>query len=193
VQITDVAGRIGGGVTNGDSTGFALQGDPGEAFVKSEGYRKIADPATRGQRWSTGAVPLPNWSTKAGTVLESGQGAGLVPVPQVLPGVVETLFQPIEVTDLFATVQATSSSVRYAVEGTATSGAAGVAEGAAKPASDIALSTVDEPVKKIATSITVSDELLEDAASAQAFRRRPAEFVREAGGGAAVAPRQRNQ
>jgi hypothetical protein len=115
VQITDVAGRIGGGVTNGDSTGFALQGDPGEAFVKSEGYRKIADPATRGQRWSTGAVPLPNWSTKAGTVLESGQGAGLVPVPQVLPGVVETLFQPIEVTDLFATVQATSSSVRYAV------------------------------------------------------------------------------
>jgi Phage capsid family len=37
VQLTDVAGRIGGNATNGDSTGFALQGDPGEAFVQSPG------------------------------------------------------------------------------------------------------------------------------------------------------------
>ena len=49
------------------------------------------------------------------------------------------------------------------VEGTATSGAAGVAEGAAKPESTLALSTVDEPVNKIATALTVSDEMIEDA------------------------------
>jgi hypothetical protein len=29
-----------------------------------------------------------------------------------MPGAVETLFQPIEVTDLFATVQATGNTVR---------------------------------------------------------------------------------
>jgi HK97 family phage major capsid protein len=44
-----------------------------------------------------------------------------------------------------------------------------VAEGSAKPASDLAYSTVDEPVRKIATSITTSDELLEDAANVEQF------------------------
>jgi hypothetical protein len=29
--------------------------DAGRAFVQSEGYKRIADPATRGQRWSTGS------------------------------------------------------------------------------------------------------------------------------------------
>ena len=45
----------------------------------------------------------------------------------------------------------------------------GVAEGGAKPASDLAYSTVDEPVKKIATSLVTSDEILEDATNIQAF------------------------
>jgi HK97 family phage major capsid protein len=62
-----------------------------------------------------------------------------------------------------------SNTVRYAVEGTATSAAAGVAEGGTKPESTLGLSTADEPVKKIGTSITVSDELMEDAAAAQGF------------------------
>jgi HK97 family phage major capsid protein len=44
-----------------------------------------------------------------------------------------------------------------------------VAEGGAKPASDLALSTVDEPVKKIATILTVSDEMLEDPAQVQSY------------------------
>jgi HK97 family phage major capsid protein len=54
-------------------------------------------------------------------------------------------------------------------EGTATSGAAGVAEGAAKPESTLIYSEIDEPVKKIATSLPVSDELLEDAESFQGY------------------------
>jgi Phage capsid family len=41
----------------------------------------------------------------------------------------------------------------------------GVAEGGAKPESTLVYSEVDEPVKKIATSLPVSDELLEDAES----------------------------
>jgi HK97 family phage major capsid protein len=99
--------------------------------------------------------------------------------PTIVPGVVETLFQPIEVTDLFATITTDTNTVRYAIEGTATSGAAGVAEGAVKPESTLALSTVDEPVKKIATSITVSDELIDDARAAQGFvGGRLTEFVR---------------
>jgi HK97 family phage major capsid protein len=70
---------------------------------------------------------------------------------------------------VFGQAQTTSSSVRYMLEGTATSGAAGVAEGGTKPASDIAVSTIDEPVRKVATVLTVSDELLEDAVQVQQY------------------------
>jgi HK97 family phage major capsid protein len=161
-------------IRSGDGSGPPIASDAGRAFVESDGFKSIQDPTTRGQRWSTGAIPVGSFQTK-GTLLEgagapgAGSGGGLLPVPTVVPGVVEKLFQPIQVTDLFATITTYSNTVRYAIEGTATSGAAGVAEGAAKPESTLGLSTVDEPVKKIATSITVSDELLEDAAAAQGF------------------------
>jgi HK97 family phage major capsid protein len=54
-------------------------------------------------------------------------------------------------------------------EGTATSGAAGVAEAGTKPESTIAMSEIVEPIKKIATVLPISDELLEDAPSIQAY------------------------
>jgi HK97 family phage major capsid protein len=177
-QILGIASQIGTprlpGLTRGDGRPLA-HSDAGRAFVESEGYKNIVDPATRGQRWSTGAVPVGSLQAK-GTLLEgagapgAGTGGGLLaPGPTVVPGVVETLFQPIQVTQLFPSIQTTTNTVRYAIEGTATSAAAGVAEGAAKPESTLGLSTTDEPVKKIATSITVSDELISDAASAQGF------------------------
>jgi HK97 family phage major capsid protein len=177
-QVFGVAERIGtpgvGGLTGGDGRPLASS-DAGLAFVESEGYKAISDPETRGQKWSTGAIPIGSLHAK-GTLLEgagapgAGSGGGfLSPGPTVVPGVVETLFQPIEAVDLFATITTNTNTVRYAIEGTATSGAAGVAEGAAKPESTLGLSTTDEPVKKIATSITVSDELISDATSAQGF------------------------
>jgi HK97 family phage major capsid protein len=110
-----------------------------------------------------------------GTLLEgsgapgSGTGGGWLPVPQVVPGIVDKLFQPLTVESLLSSGQATGNTVRYAVEGTATSGAAGVAEGGVKPESTLAFSTLDEPIKKIATSVTISDELLEDAPAIQQF------------------------
>jgi len=140
---------------------------PGDMFVKSDGWKRIADPHTRPQMWSTGPVEV---QFKAGTLLEGsgGQGAGFVPVPDVQTGVVSKLLEPLGVASVFGQAQTTSSSVRYMVEGTATSAAAGVAEGGLKPATDITVSTADEPVKKIATVLTLSDELFEDAPSVQA-------------------------
>jgi hypothetical protein len=44
-----------------------------------------------------------------------------------------------------------------AFEGELASGAAGVAEGGDKPQSTIALSTLDEPIEKIATTLVVSE------------------------------------
>lgn len=141
---------------------------PGEQFVESEGYKHIL-----GQIKNTGSLPQ-NSSTgrvelKAGTLLEGAQGAGLVPVPQVIGGVTETLFQRLTIADILPSGTTGTNSLRYTVEGTATSGADTVSEGAAKPASDLALSTVDEPVQKIATVLTVSDEMLEDAPAVQSY------------------------
>jgi HK97 family phage major capsid protein len=149
--------------------------DPGTQFIQSDGYKAISNPETRGQKWSTGAIPVGALHTK-GTLLEgagapgTGTGGGLIPVPDVIPGVVEKILASTpSVADLFSTRLVQTNTVRYIVEGTATSGAAGVAEGGAKPESTLALSTTDEPVKKIATSLVTSDEMIEDAQAAQGY------------------------
>jgi HK97 family phage major capsid protein len=144
----------------------------GEVFVSSDGFKAAqAQVKSGGGRFNTGAVSL---ETK-GTLTEgvgapgAGTGGGLIPVPQVLPGITTKLFQPLRVADLLLSGQTTTSSIRYVVEGTATSGAAGVAEGGQKPESTLGLSTVDEPVKKVATTLAVSDEMLEDAAQVESY------------------------
>jgi HK97 family phage major capsid protein len=146
---------------------------PGAAFVKSDGYRRIRDPQARGETWSSGVVET-GFLAK-GTLLEgagapgTGTGGGLVPVPQVAAGVVDKLFQPLKIESLLLSGVATTSTIRYAVEGTATNAAAGVAEGGTKPESTLAYSTTDAPVQKIATTTSVSEELLEDAVAIQQF------------------------
>jgi HK97 family phage major capsid protein len=167
--------QFGGGAesVNQVSSNWTGRGDLGSMFIRSEGYKRVKDASSRPQQWSTGLVSAP--MEMKGTLLEgggapgSGTGGGLIPVPQVIPGVVGKLFQPLTLEALLSAGQATTSTVRYAVEGTATSGAAGVAEAGLKPESTLAFSTVDERVKKVATSIVVSDELLSDGPAVQAF------------------------
>lgn len=140
----------------------------GEVFVDSDGYKSIQG---KSGVFSTGMVEL---QTK-GTLLEGagspgvGTGGAFNTVPQVVPGVVEKLFQPLRVADLLASGATDGPTVRYVVEGTATSGATGIPEGGLKPESTLALSTVDEPVKKLATMLVVSDEMLEDASQVQSY------------------------
>ncbi|MGZ4183171.1 MAG: phage major capsid protein [Solirubrobacteraceae bacterium] len=191
----DAVGRqigapFGNSTANGNGNGHKAMFqtlDPGSRFIQSEGFKAILDPQNRPQSWTTGMIPVTDVGLigMKGTLLEdagapgSGSGGGLVPVPQVVPGVVETLFQPLTLESLLNSQQATTNTVRYIVEGTATSAAAGVAEGGTKPESTLGLSTKDEPIKKIATTITVSDEILQDATTLQAFvNQRLSLFVR---------------
>lgn len=176
--VRDLVKGIGGGSVTaraGDGSGRMFYGtDAGRAFIESEGFKSVSDSGMRGQTFSTGPVEVPLMAK--GTILEgpgapgTGTGGGFLPAPQIRPGVVEKLLAPpLAVADLFGQALATSNTVRYVVEGTATSAATGVAEAATKPESTIALSTVDEPVRKIATSLVVSDEVLDDAAAAAGF------------------------
>jgi len=149
---------------------FAGGDDPGARFIASQGFKAIsrAD-LRRGQTWSSGPIDVGDPLMLKGTLLEgsgapgSGSGGGLVPVPQLVPGYVQQLMRPAYLEGLLSANTATTNTVRYVTQGTATSGAAGVAEGGLKPESTLGYSTIDEPVKKIATSIVTSDEVLDDA------------------------------
>jgi HK97 family phage major capsid protein len=174
-----IPGNTGGGVSMRvesepqDRVFRSAQKSLGDAFIESKGYKDaINDYRSSGGRFregfSTGAVTL----DMKGTLLEGAAGGGgalAATVPQVIPGAVETLFQKLTFADLVLGGQASTNSVRYVVEGTATSGAAGVAEGGTKPESTVGLTTTDEPIKKIATLLPVSEEMLEDAPAIQSY------------------------
>ena len=146
--------------------GAAISGGPGDRFIASKGYQQIRDSSGRGQTWSTGPVEVSSSHVLIkGTMLETtvgGAGGGLAP-PQYEPGVVSKLFEPLGVRDVFGQSNTSASQVRYINEGTATSGAAGVAEAGTKPESTINMAEIVEPIKKIATVLPISDEMLEDA------------------------------
>jgi HK97 family phage major capsid protein len=156
-----------------DRVMYGMQKTLGEAFIESKGYKDaINEYRENGGRFREGfAIPSVALEAK-GTFLEGagGGGGGLAAtVPQVIPGVVEKLFQRLTIADLLMSGQATTNSIRYVVEGTATSGAAGVAESGTKPESTFGFTTADEPIKKIATLLPVSEEMLEDAPAIQSY------------------------
>ena len=146
-------------------------GAPGDAFVKSEGYRKIKDSGSRGARWSSGPVEIP-FRQKA-TLLEgelgaAGTGGALVPI-DTRPGVAPQLLEPPAVADLFASAPTVSNKVRVIVESVAANAAEVVPEAGEKPESTLEFSETDEKVVKIATLIVVSDEMLADAPALSSY------------------------
>ncbi len=150
----------------------------GEQFVQSAGYKQLVEKGLKGGSWSSGEVELKEFfEGSAGT-----PGAGYAPAtfaPNLVPGVVDQRFRPLTVAELFPSGTTNSPLIRYLVETVAENGAGGVAEGAPKPESNLQLDVEDETVKKIATFLTVTDEMLEDWAQTQSYiNARLALFVR---------------
>jgi HK97 family phage major capsid protein len=160
-NLEELERKLGGTTTTrvfADSrSNFAGGADPGAQFVASQGYKMVKSSELRGQSWTSGPIEV----RFKGTMVE-GAGGTLVP-PDYTGGIVRTNFTPTGLADYFGTDQTMSNSVRYSLEGTATSGVTGVPELGVKPESTLALSEVAEPVKKLATTLPVSDELLDDA------------------------------
>src|SRR4051812_32407929 len=184
-DVEDVGRKLGPSISNAPSVtsepadrfAEALNKSLGETFIESKGYKDaINHYREQGgfrQGFSTGLVGLEGKGTftESGGNVNQGGGGGVyaAPVPQVIPGEVGKLFQQLTVADLLLSGQATTSSVRYVVEGTATSGAAGVLEGGTKPESWVGFTPTDEPIKKIATILPVSEEMLQDAPAIQSY------------------------
>ncbi len=147
---------------------------PGDIFLKSEGFKRVKAEGFPGNNWTTGDIDIEakallvegdNLFLDGGT---PGEGAALVPLDQ-RQGVMPILFQSNRVANLFASGTTDSNAINYIVETVADSGAAVVPEGGAKPESTLEFSNEQEAVKKVATFLPVSDEMLEDAGQLRSY------------------------
>lgn len=137
----------------------------GEQFTASTGFKNVR----KGGRFSTGGVDLSNPAVGAkATFTEAAGGAGLI-VPQYSQQVVDILFRRLVVADLYPSGSISSPTYIYPKESSVTNAAAAVAEGGLKPASDLNIVQVTEKLAKIATTLKVSDETLEDVPATQAY------------------------
>jgi HK97 family phage major capsid protein len=121
-------------------------------------------------RWTTGAIEVPGIDYR-GLVSKAvvSETASPVVVPDYQAGILATLLRRLTVVHLLAQATTDSNQVTYAQETTATNAAAAVAEEALKPESTIILSLVNEAVRKVATFLPISDEMLEDLAASRGY------------------------
>jgi HK97 family phage major capsid protein len=142
----------------------SLVGTLGAQFVASQAFEFIRAGHARGGAWTTPSVDL-----MAATLTEDVASGGKLLVPQYMPGVLPLALAPPTVIDLLAKGMTDAASIVYMVEKTHVNAAAPVAEGALKPESTLTFDSVTDPVRKIATWLPVSEEMLADVAQIQAY------------------------
>jgi HK97 family phage major capsid protein len=143
----------------------------GDAFIGSEAYASLKTGFKTGQmtgNWTSGPVELPDLGSKA-TVTTT---ASPIIQPDTQGGFQQAAavaLRRLTVADLLAQGTTDSGVVRYMQETTNTNAAAAVTEGDPKPESTITFTQIDEPVRKVATFLPVSDEMLEDESQIRSY------------------------
>jgi HK97 family phage major capsid protein len=99
---------------------------------------------------------------KAGDMTSGNSYTGEVVAPTRVPGIVVDPERPAHVRDFIATATTDSNTVYYVRETAFEDNTATRAEGIAKPQSDFELSQLEAPVRKIATFVRMSTEMLND-------------------------------
>jgi HK97 family phage major capsid protein len=126
----------------------------GEAFIEGEGYKGWR-PNSAGQVVSA-EVPDLGFKTTFTT------GVATLTGYDRQPSMVNLGTQQLTVADLLAQGQTNQNTIRYVKEDTFTNAATTVSEGSAKPEAAFDTSEVDAPVRKIAVTAKVTDELFAD-------------------------------
>ena len=140
----------------------------GDQFVASDVYKNDIKGKKRMRGWTSGEIELEGGIRAATLTTDSASGGDLI-TPNYRPGITEILFQRLTVADLLASGTTDSPTIYYMKETTATNAAATVAEGAAKPESTLVFDAVTDSLKKIATWLPVSDEMLDDVAQIRSY------------------------
>lgn len=96
-----------------------------------------------------------------------GVGAGVV--PDYLPGVVTPALRPFTIRDLILPGRTSSNLVTYVQESGYQNMAASIAEGAAKPQSDLSFERLDSAVKTLAHWVRASNQILSDLPQLQTY------------------------
>lgn len=132
-----------------------------EALEKNTDF---ADLQKKGKGRAT--ISLPELTSKGmeqkATMLTGGVAPGTVIMPQYIPGIVAPNLRRTTLLDLIPVAPTTSNAITYARESAYTSNGAYVAEGAAKPEDDLALTQETAPVQVLATTMRISKQLLDD-------------------------------
>jgi HK97 family phage major capsid protein len=137
----------------------------GRQWVESPAFEFFRQGRHRGLgAWASDPVEL-----VAATITEDPASGGALVMTQQLPGIQSLPMAPPRVAALFAQGTTTSASITYLVEATEVNAAAAVAEGAAKPESTITFNSLTETVRKVATWIPVSEEMLADVDQIRAY------------------------
>lgn len=144
---------------NSDRGQGERQQSVGEIVVASQQMEGV-DSSFRGSRRI--AVP------RAAITSAAGSGESLVPAER-LYGIQAAPERRLTIRDLIAPGQTSSNAVEYVQETGFTNNAAPVAEGAAKPYSDITFELENAPVRTLAHLFKASRQILDDAPALQSF------------------------
>ncbi|WP_217923784.1 phage major capsid protein [Miltoncostaea oceani] len=156
-----------------DAAGVGADGQPsdiGGRFLASDAWQSFRAEGTKG---IASSVPLASlWKGYRG-VGEPGaalfDSADFPSQADWRPGPVETLYQPNNIAPLMPQGTTGAATVRYPKETVTSRGAATVAEGGTKPEAELSFTAVDEPIRKIAVLLPLTDESLEDEAFLRSY------------------------
>lgn len=127
-------------------------------FIKANGHRA--------RQWASPVVELTAETLTTGTSPESG---GALITPDYRPGIWPILAQVPTVRALLASGTTDSNAIVYFVETLATNAAAGVEELGDKPEAALRFAQRTDNVKKVATWLPASTEMLEDFAQIRSY------------------------
>jgi HK97 family phage major capsid protein len=131
---------------------------PGEQFTKAEAYKSYSANGARGRA----RIEVKNTVTNAiGNTFSERR-----------PGIVEGAFRVFTIEDLIASVPTSANAVDWIRENVFTNNAAEVAEGAAKPQSDLTTSVGTMPISTVAHLIKITRQLAMDNAALAAYINR---------------------
>lgn len=153
----------------------------GDAIVASDGYKALLARGVDGGQFSIGPIALPGFAAVSGIVTEDAGDNDEMFLPQRIAGIQGPVEAPLGLAELFGEgIISRGNSVVLVRESVTTNAAATVAEAGPKPASNIQFDTESATLHKIATTIKVSTEMLEDEeAMASYLNGRLATFVRQ--------------
>jgi HK97 family phage major capsid protein len=148
----------GNGGGNRRTLGQQLTEDPRFLeFVRTGGHRV------------SGVVTSPVFELHAATLTEDSASGGALVIPDTQRRIIELPTRPLVMLDLIAPGSTDSNAVGYMKETVATNAAAAVLEAGTKPESTLNFVGVSDPVKKIATSLPCTEEILEDVPGMRAY------------------------